>query len=534
MQDGIRPHAALVSVWDKSGLIPFAQTLHKNGVRILATSGTYKTLQEANVPCEKLEERLRYPEMLDGRVKTLQVEVFSAILAKREEDHLQQLKAYNIKPIDMVVCNFYPFERIASSSNVNIETLIENIDIGGPSLVRAAAKNYRYVIVVPDPKYYNQVAEELEKYGFISLSTRQRLAYSAFSIVAAYDIAIYRELKKYLNPNELFPEKFFISATKFEDAKYGENPHQRAAIYKLDGYTSMAEWEQLFGEQRSFNNYLDIGKAYEILKGFEHTPTAATVKHGNISGFAFAPTLAEAYTLAHECDPEADYGCATVVNRKVDVASAKLIGKNPGVEDKSVYTEILIAPDYDPEALEILKAKQKKKIRIIKYHEPSNYPYDVRVLEGVLLVQEPADYNKKLDRSKLTYPTKVKPDSETLEKLLAAWELVRKVPSNGIVIADGKVENGKLTYFWTYGVASFRKRNGAVKIALDNAGKRAKGAVAASDGFFPFRDSIDLLGEAGIKAVIQPGGSINDEKIIEAANEYNIAMVFTHERAFKH
>ncbi|MEM2339396.1 MAG: bifunctional phosphoribosylaminoimidazolecarboxamide formyltransferase/IMP cyclohydrolase, partial [Nitrososphaerales archaeon] len=500
----------------------------------LATLGTYKTLKESNIPCEKIEERLRYPEMLNGRVKTLQAEIFSAILAKREKSHLQQLEAYNIQPIDMVVCNFYPFEKTASLPNVSIEKLIENIDIGGPSLVRAAAKNYQYVVVVPDPKYYNQVAEELENTGFISLSTRQKLAYSAFSIVAAYDIAIHRELKKYLNPHELFPEKFFISATKFEDAKYGENPNQRAAVYKLDGYKTMAEWEQLFGEQRSFNNYLDIGKAYEILKGFEYTPAAATVKHGNISGFAFAPTLAEAYTLAHECDPEADYGCATVVNRKVDVESAKLIGKNPGVEDKSVYTEILIAPDYDLEALEILKAKQKKKIRIIKYHEPSNYPYDIRILEGVLLVQEPTDYNKKLDRSKLTYPTEEKPDPQTLEKLLAAWELVRKVPSNGIVIADGKVENGKLTYFWTYGVASFRKRNGAVKIALDNAGKRAKGAVAASDGFFPFRDSIDLLGEAGIKAVIQPGGSINDEKIIEAANEYNIAMVFTHERAFKH
>jgi phosphoribosylaminoimidazolecarboxamide formyltransferase/IMP cyclohydrolase len=295
----------------------------------------------------------------------------------------------------------------------------------------------------------------------------------------------------------------------------------------------MTAWPQLAGERLSFNNYLDIGSAYDILEGFEETPAAATVKHGNISGFAYAPTLSEAYSLAHSCDPEADFGGTVIVNREVDSETAMLIGKNEGVRDLSVYTEILIAPAFSAEALAILEKKQKKKVRLIQSSSRPDYPYDVKLIEGAVLLQEAVDYRRKLDTRDLTFPSRAQPEEETMAKLLAAWEVVRRVPSNGIVVADGKYDDG-LTHFWTLGVASFRKRNGAVRIALENAGERARGAVCASDGFFPFRDNVDLLGRAGVVAAIQPGGSVSDPEVVAAADEYAMVMGLTHVRAFKH
>jgi len=533
MKDLRKVSRALISVADKRGLAEFAQSLHSLGVELIATGGTRSIIEGGGVPVKRLKDVARRSEVLEGRVKTLQLEVFAAILAKREEDHLKELRRLEVEPIDMVVCNFYPFEEVSSKEGVGYDEVLENIDIGGPSLVRAAAKNHEYVTVVPSTRFYDTVVEELSRNrGYISAETRRRLAQAAFEIVASYDIAICSGLRRFTGGTG-FAERFFISATKFEDAKYGENPDQMAAVYRIDGFRGMLDWRQLFGDSRSFNNHLDIGRAYALLEGFEYTPAAATVKHGNISGFALAPTPAEAYRLAHSCDPEADYGGVVVLNRRVDVEAARLIGKNPG-DETSVYTEILVAPGYDEEALEILKAKQTKKIRIIEAKGGTDYPYDVRVLEGALLVQTPADYRRKLDRSILTYPTRMKPDAPTLEKLLTAWEVVRKVESNGIVVAEGRFKDGRLTHFWTLGVGSFRKRNGAIKIALDNAGERARGAVAASDGFFPFSDDVELLAEAGVKAVIQPGGSIRDRVIVETADRYGLAMVFTHTRAFKH
>ena len=347
-------------------------------------------------------------------------------------------------------------------------------------------------------------------------------------------MSIYNGLRKFTEPDQHFPQHFFIASKKFEDTQYGENPDQEAAVYSLQESRSMADWPQLYGEKKSFNNHLDIGGAYQIIEGFEDKPTAATVKHGQISGFAFAPTLAKAYALAHASDPEADFGGTAVMNREVDEAAARLIGKNSGKDDASVYTEIVIAPGYEPRALDILKAKQRKKMRLIQVSGKNDYPHDVKLLEGVLLVQRRVDFHKKLSPDVLSHPTKTKVNQATLGKLLIAWEVVRKVESNGIVLGDGKTSNRSLSHFWTLGVASFRKRNGATKIALDNAGDRARGAVAASDGFFPFRDSVDLLGKAGVKAVIQPGGSISDEDVVKAADEYGMAMVMTHSRSFKH
>jgi len=525
---------ALVSTYDKTNLKDFVINLHQLGIKIIATGGTRLILEEAGIPVIKLEDIASFPEMLDGRVKTLQPEIFAGILARRNDDHLEQLNKFKINPIDMVICNFYPFEKVSSKKDVDFDELIENIDIGGPTLVRAAAKNHESVTIITNPNHYTAIYEELfRNKGYLSLETRKKLSQQAFGMVASYDIAIYNGLNKFKD-DPFFPNKFFVSASKFEDMKYGENPDQRGAVYSIDHNTGMLQWIQLFGDNKSFNNHLDIGHAYEILKGFDNVPTAATVKHGNISGFAFAPTISEAYRLAHLCDPEADYGCTTVVNRKIDSNSAKLIGKNSGANDESVYTEIVVAPEYDKDALEILKAKQKKKMRVIKAINPSNYPWDIRFLEGAMLIQTPVDYSKKIVENDVSFPTKNKPDYTTIAKLLVAWEVVRKVESNGIIIADGKCEKGQLTHFWTLGVGSFRKRNGATKIALDNAGERARGAIAASDGFFPFPDSVDLLNNSGIKAVIQPGGSIRDNLIIEVADKYGIAVALTHARAFRH
>lgn len=472
--------------------------------------------------------------MLDGRVKTLQPEIFAGLLAKQSEDHLNQLNQFNIKPIDLVVCNFYPFEETISKKDVQFEEVIENIDIGGPSIVRAAAKNHKSVGVITNPGQYTAILEELsQNQECLSYETRFKLAEIAFGMVTAYDIMIYNGFHKFGKKSE-FSDKFFISSTKFEDTKYGENPYQKASVYKMDGYTGMLDWEQIFGDSKSFNNHLDIGHAHEILDGFDDVAAVVTVKHGNISGFAFAPTTAEAYKLAHACDSQADYGGIIVLNKPVNLATAQLIGRNTGVDDNSVYTEIVVAPDYDEDALEILKAKQKKKMRLIKVNEISNYPFDLRFVQSALLVQTPVNYKNKLGINDISFPTKTKPDKETIAKLFAAWEVVRKVQSNGVLIADGIYKDGKLTHFWTLGVGSFRKRNGATKIALDNAGKRAKGAIAASDGFFPFPDSIDLLAEAGIKAVIQPRGSIRDDLVISAADNCKLSIVYSESRAFKH
>jgi phosphoribosylaminoimidazolecarboxamide formyltransferase/IMP cyclohydrolase len=535
----LKIRTALVSTFDKNGVVEFASKLVVHGVSIIATGGTLSSLERAGLRVTPVEKIGHFPEMLEGRVKTLQPEIFAGILAKKtSQDHLSQIREKGIATIDMVVCNFYAFEDTASKDHSDNDELIEMIDIGGPSIVRASAKNYESVCVVPGPSFYGEIGRELdEKSGMISLNTRRKMALAAFERVASYDIAIYNTLSSRLEPSSEFPNSFFLSGMTYEIPKYGENPDQSAKIYSINGANGgVREWRQLFGDVRSYNNYLDIASSYEILEGFEDCPAAATVKHGQISGFAFSSSsLADAYRMAHSCDPEADFGNTTVLNRVVDKETAKLVGKNDEDGD-SVYTEILLAPGYEKEALEILKGKQKKKIRIIETTRPSSYPYDVKIMQGITLVQKAPNFSKKLDRSKLTIETKKKLEGKELAIMLGLWEVVRKVESNGIVIGDGNISNssGMLEKLWTYGVGTFRKRNGATRIALDNAGERAKGAYCASDGFFPFPDSVELLGLAGIRGIIQPGGSQNDRKVVETSDKYGIPMVFTHERAFKH
>jgi phosphoribosylaminoimidazolecarboxamide formyltransferase / IMP cyclohydrolase len=536
----LKIRTALVSTFDKSGVVEFASKLAEHKVSLIATGGTLSSLERAGLVVTPVEKVGHFPEMLEGRVKTLQPEIFAGILAKKtSKEHLAQIREKGISTIDMVVCNFYAFEETASKGNAKDEELIEMIDIGGPSIVRASAKNFESVCVVPSSSFYDEIGKELDgKNGMISLRTRKKMALAAFERVANYDISIYNTLSSRLeSSSHEFPDSFYLSTKTFETPKYGENPVQSARVYSINDSTGgVPEWKQLFGDTRSYNNYLDIASSYEILEGFEQYPAAATVKHGQISGFAFSSeSLSDAYKLAHSCDPEADFGNTTVLNRIVDKETARLIGKNDS-DDDSVYTEILLAPGYERDALEILKQKQKKKIRIIETTRGSSYPYDVKIMQGLALVQRAPDYTKKLDKAKLTIETKKKPDGNDIAILLGLWELVRKVESNGVVIGDGLVssDSGALEKLWTYGVGTFRKRNGATRIALENAGERAKGAYCASDGFFPFPDSIDLLGQAGVRGVIQPGGSQNDKKVVEASDRYKIPMIFTHERAFKH
>ncbi|MHB1908488.1 MAG: bifunctional phosphoribosylaminoimidazolecarboxamide formyltransferase/IMP cyclohydrolase [Nitrososphaerales archaeon] len=525
---------ALLSVYDKTGIVELAKTLAQHDIHLIASGGTLVTLEKAGLGVIPLEKVGHFPEMLDGRVKTLQPEIFAGILARKDStDHMKQISDKGIKTIDMVVSNFYAFEQTASRADSKEEELIEMIDIGGPSIMRASAKNFNSVCVVPSPKFYGEVVREIDLLeGKVSLGLRRKLSIAAFEIVASYDIAIYNTLSSRTGAS--FPSSFYLSSRSFEEPKYGENPDQEAMIYAINGSSGgLPEWKQLGGDVRSYNNYLDIASSYEILEGFE-MPAAATVKHGQISGFAFSTTLEDSYRLAHSCDPEADFGNTTVFNRRVDRKTAELVGKNDRADD-SVYTEIVLAPGYDQDALEILKNKQKKKIRIIETNVPTSYRFDVKVMQGLALVQQSPDYSKKLDPSKLTVETKTKPSEKDISILLGLWEVVRRVESNGVVIGNGEIsENGKLEKLWTLGVGSFRKRNGATKIALENAGTRAAGSYCASDGFFPFPDSVELLARAGVKAIIQPGGSQNDKKVVETCDRHSIPMLFTHERAFKH
>ncbi|MHB8567705.1 MAG: bifunctional phosphoribosylaminoimidazolecarboxamide formyltransferase/IMP cyclohydrolase [Nitrososphaerales archaeon] len=538
-KDDLRIKTAMLSTFEKDGMVEFARKLRSYGTKLIATGGTLSTLQKNGLEATPLEKIGHFPEMLEGRVKTLQPEIFAGILARKtRKDHLRQISEKGIGTIDMVVCNFYAFEAAAAKKESSEEEVIEMIDIGGPSMVRAAAKNFESICVVPSSDMYQSLVSELEqRSGAISYETRRRNALRSFEIVASYDISIFNTLSSRFNPDQKFPSSFYLAGRGFEVPKYGENPDQKAMIYSIGGASGgVPDWKQLFGDTRSYNNYLDIGSSYEMLKGFEAHPAAATVKHGQISGFAFSTGgLAEAYRLAHACDPEADFGNITVLNRTVDEETARLVGRNEKTDDDSVYTELVLAPGYETKALEILKAKQKKKMRIILTTNSSTYPYDLKFMEGLVLVQEPADYAKKFGPAKISIETSAKPTKKELAILLGLWEVVRRVTSNGIIIGNGEVDpSGALTKLWTLGVGSFRKRNGATKIAIDNAGSRAKGAYCASDGFFPFSDSVEMLGQAGVKGIIQPGGSQNDRKVIEASDRYSIPMLITHERAFKH
>ena len=508
---------ALISVSDKSGVVDFARGLKELGIEIFSTGGTKKSLEAAGVKIHSVSELTGFPEILDGRVKTLHPAVHGGILARRDlPQHLSELTKNRIEPIDMVVVNLYPFVETVSKAGVSLDEALENIDIGGPSMLRSAAKNFPSVLVVVDPGDYDTILQKLRQ-GNVDSEHRKRLAQKAFQHVALYDTAI----AQYLN-EEAFPEEMTIALKKSHNLRYGENPHQQAAFYleqnvrrRQDGLASL---EQLGGPEISFNNLLDLDAALNVLSDFT-APTIAIMKHNNSCGLASHNDLAEAYRRALTGDPVASFGGVVASNRSIDLATAREI-------DKTHY-DAVVAQEYQKEALELLGRKQSLRlVKVAPYHHPSPSEscFDFRYIRSGFLVQAP----DLLTESELQPRTvsKRQPSDAELSDLLFAWKAVKGIKSNAIVIAKDKTLLGM--------GAGQPSRVVSVELALKRAGERAKDSVLASDAFFPFTDGPELAIKHGVTAIIQPGGSVRDKEVIELADKYNVAMVFTGVRHFRH
>ncbi len=509
---------ALMSVSDKTGLIEFARVLYEMGVEIISTGGTAKALQDAGLKVTGISEVTGFPECLDGRVKTLHPRIHGGLLAVRDNaEHMAKLKELDIDTIDMVVVNLYPFRKTIEKENAALEEAIENIDIGGPSMLRAAAKNNSYVTVLVDPRDYQPVLDEIKSNGGVSEETNFKLAAKVFSHTASYDalIANYLWDKAGL---EKYPETITMTYEKVQDLRYGENPHQSAAYYKAMQAEkgSMANAIQLHGKELSFNNINDANAALETLKAFSE-PAAVAVKHANPCAVGIGSSLYEAYIRAYEADPVSIFGGIVALNREVDEMTAKEIDK--------IFIEIVIAPSYSEDALKVLMGK--KNIRIMTLADISNVPVkdvDIKKVGGGILIQD-ADWSD-FDMKDIQYVTERKPTEEEMKNLLFGWKVVKHVKSNAIVIArDGMtvgIGPGQTNRIWP------------TQMSLERAGERAVGAVLASDAFFPFDDVVQAAAKAGVTAIIQPGGSMKDQDSIEACNKFGIAMIFTGVRHFKH
>lgn len=505
---------ALISVFDKRGIVDFAKELVELGWQIISTGGTFAELKNAGIDVVEIEEVTDFPEILNGRVKTLNPYIHGGILYKRDDEkHVKTLEDMNISSIDMVVNNLYPFEETMLKGKGHDE-IIENIDIGGPSMIRAAAKNYKYVTVIIDPEDYPKVLSELKESNDTSLETRLYLARKVFNYTAYYDALI----SKYFNELEEveFPAYLTLGYKLKDNLRYGENPHQKAAFYVSPDPTegSIALGTKLHGKELSFNNINDGNAAIDMVKEFDQ-PTVVAVKHANPCGIGSGENLLEAYLKAYECDKESIYGGIIATNREVDGEVAKEMAK--------IFLEVIISPSFTDEALEILT--KKKNLRLIELGaiKKEDKGLEVKNISGGILVQD-KDVINFLDDMKVV--TERKPTEEEMEDLIFAWKAVKHLKSNGVVIAKDKgtigIGGGEVNRFW------------AVQNAVARAKDKVKGSVLASDGFFPFKDSIELLGQWGVTAIIQPGGSIRDGEVIEEANKHNIAMVFTGIRHFKH
>lgn len=510
---------ALISVSDKTGITGFARELEKRGIEIISTGGTAKTLMDAGIKVVNVSDITGFPECLDGRVKTLHPKIHAGLLAIRsDEEHMRQLKELNIDTIDMVVINLYPFKETILKDNVQLEEAIENIDIGGPTMLRAAAKNYQDVVVIVDPSDYDAVLKEMDETGDVSLKTKFKLAYKVFELTSHYDTLISKYMKEQLG-EEFFPENLTLTFEKVQDMRYGENPHQKAVFYREVGSNSgcISSAKQLHGKELSFNNINDANGALDLIKEFDE-PTVVAVKHANPCGVASADNIYDAYIKAYEADPVSIFGGIIVANREIDERTASEINK--------IFIEIVIAPSYTKEAFEILS--QKKNIRILQLDNISaklpDGTYDMKKVAGGLLVQT---YNNQLiNMDDLRCVTEKKPTQDELEDLIFAMKVVKHSKSNGIALARNKQ---------SLGVGPGQtNRIMAARIAIEYAGERSKGAVMASDAFFPFPDCVEAAAKAGITAIIQPGGSIKDQESIDACNKYGIAMIFTGIRHFKH
>ncbi|ACJ32622.1 bifunctional phosphoribosylaminoimidazolecarboxamide formyltransferase/IMP cyclohydrolase [Anoxybacillus flavithermus] len=507
---------AIISVSNKKGIVTFAKQLAELGVEIISTGGTKRVLAEHGVPVISISDVTNFPEILDGRVKTLHPNIHGGLLAVRDDEtHQQQLQAHNITPIDFVVVNLYPFQETIAKPNVTLMEAIEQIDIGGPTMLRAAAKNHAYVTAVVDPADYHLVIEQLKQYGEVLLETRRALAAKVFRHTAAYDAMIAQYLTNIVG--ETYPETMTMTFVKKQSLRYGENPHQTAAFYEkpLSSPFSIAAAKQLHGKELSYNNINDANAALQIVAEFVE-PAAVAVKHMNPCGVGVGETIAEAFQKAYEADPTSIFGGIVALNREVDEQMAAKL--------HDIFLEIVIAPSFTEQALEILTRKKNIRLLTVDFEvERKKEPFVVSV-RGGLLVQDEDTYT--IDDATLRVVTERKPTEEEWSNLTFAWRVVKHVKSNAIVLA----KNGM-----TIGVgAGQMNRVGAAKIAIEQAGDRAKGAVLASDAFFPMSDTVEAAAQAGVTAIIQPGGSIRDEDSIQKANEYGIAMVFTGVRHFKH
>jgi phosphoribosylaminoimidazolecarboxamide formyltransferase/IMP cyclohydrolase len=518
---------ALVSVSDKTGLVHLARGLAEFGVELISTGGTRKALTDAGLAVRDVSEVTGFAEILDGRVKTLHPHVHGGILAVRDNpDHMSVLKAQGIAPIDLVVCNLYPFEATLAKPGSSHEDVVENIDVGGPSMVRAAAKNYHDVAVVTDPRQYHAILEELRaNQGALTLATRQRLAAAAFASTAAYDAAICRYFARRVEPSGL-PTWLPLYFEQHMGLRYGENPHQEAAFYVEQGcgHACVATAEPLHGKELSYNNLLDLDSALNLVREFAE-PAAVVIKHNNPCGAAVAATLAEAFGKAFEGDPLSAYGGVLGFNREVDEATVQQI------TEPNRFIECVIAPGYSEAAFHVLTTRPswKKNVRLLRTGALDRDAAEARALDfrrvdGGLLVQTrdlPAD-----DFANARVVTRRAPSAAELADLRFAWLVCKHVKSNAIVLARDAMVVGV--------GAGQMSRVDAVHLAVRKAGDRVQGAVLASDAFFPFRDNVDEAARAGVTALVQPGGSIRDDDSIKACDEHGLAMVFTGVRHFRH
>ncbi|MBZ5643848.1 MAG: bifunctional phosphoribosylaminoimidazolecarboxamide formyltransferase/IMP cyclohydrolase [Acidobacteriia bacterium] len=519
---------ALVSVYDKSGLTEFVRQLAWRGIEIVSTGGTAKLLREAGIGVRDVSELTGWPEMLGGRVKTLHPKVHGGILFRRgEAGDRQKVAEHQIAPIDLVVVNLYPFEATAAKPGLTPEELIENIDIGGPTMVRSAAKNFESVAVVTDPGDYAAVATEIAARGEVSLATRLELARKAFALTARYDGRIATELERLsaatgsieLTEREFLPERLHFAFTRRQELRYGENPHQRAALYVPAGSasTGLASAHQLQGKDLSYNNLVDLEAALELAGEFRR-PAAVIVKHNNPCGAAEQDALVDAYTKALACDPVSAYGGVMAFNRAMDAVTAEEVAK--------LFVECIVAPGYASEALEKLASKKNLRLLQLPAAEPSarDVEREVKRISGGLLVQEPDRHE--LAEADLKAVTRRAPSPEEIEAMLFGWKVCKHVKSNAIVFARPGM---------TVGVgAGQMSRVDSVKIAVMKAQLPLAGSVVASDAFFPFPDGVEEAGKAGATAVIQPGGSVRDPEVIAAADRMGMAMVFCGVRHFRH
>jgi phosphoribosylaminoimidazolecarboxamide formyltransferase/IMP cyclohydrolase len=515
----VKIRRVIISVSDKNGILDFSKELTQMGAEIISTGGTYKLLKDNGIPVKEVAEVTGFPEMLDGRVKTLHPMLHGGILARRDlPEHMAAIKDKGIIPVDMVVVNLYPFRETVLKEGAKYEDIVENIDIGGPSMIRAAAKNYRSVAVVTNPDQYSAILEELRTGGEISEGVLEKLMLEAFITTAEYDSMISSYM--FGRFGDGFPRSFPAPTEKVEDLRYGENPNQKAAFYRMPFAkgTTVAKSEKIHGKELSYNNILDLDKALDIAMDFER-PTAVVMKHTNPCGLASDDDIFEAFKTAYNVDPLSAFGCVICINRNCDMRTAEMISQ--------YFVEAVICPDYEPGTIELLS--QKKNIRLLRTNSPiapsERYrEFKVKKVYGGMLVQ--TDEDVPIDPKNLKVVTNRRPTSEEIAALLFAWKLAKHVTSNAVVFVKGERAIG-------IGAGQMSRVDSA-KIAAMKANEPTQGSVMASDAFFPFRDGVDEAAKAGVTAIIQPGGSIRDQEVIDAANEHNMAMVFTGCRVFRH